>query len=367
MQERRYDLDWLRVFATAILVPYHTGRIFDFIPWYIKHREYSVLVDLILRFIEIWHMPLFFLIAGASLWHFLQRNPLDRLVKDKIRRLFIPFIFGVLVLVPPVSFIAYKSAFPLMDSNFIQYYPKFFTFELKGLDGLKGTFTPLHLWFILYLFIFNLLGKRWFGRLSAGKVGNRLDRWLNATKSRPMGLWLFSLPLMVTRPFMPYPNLIYFFLFFIFGFILMTDEIYRHLLVGVFKPSLWATLILTGLYLLIRSYDIFQTSNPIGLYVFQECLVGFISWLWVLVILNVGQRFLSFSNLVLKYFSQAAYPVFLIHMTFIVPIGFYTSHLDMNLFSRYLLINGYTVISVFITYELIVKRVRPIRFLFGLK
>lgn len=26
---RRYDLDWLRILATLLLIPYHTARIFD--------------------------------------------------------------------------------------------------------------------------------------------------------------------------------------------------------------------------------------------------------------------------------------------------------------------------------------------------
>lgn len=33
---RRYDLDWIRVFAVAMLVPFHTGMIYVFFGWHIK-------------------------------------------------------------------------------------------------------------------------------------------------------------------------------------------------------------------------------------------------------------------------------------------------------------------------------------------
>ena len=42
---RRYNLDWLRIWATFILIPYHTARIFDYVPCYIKNESYGVFYD----------------------------------------------------------------------------------------------------------------------------------------------------------------------------------------------------------------------------------------------------------------------------------------------------------------------------------
>ncbi|MEO8355419.1 MAG: hypothetical protein ABI621_05875 [Chloroflexota bacterium] len=39
-----------------------------------------------------------------------------------------------------------------------EHYAGFFRFDLEQLDGYNGTFTPAHLWFILFLFVFSLLG-----------------------------------------------------------------------------------------------------------------------------------------------------------------------------------------------------------------
>jgi hypothetical protein len=41
-QERRYDLDALRVLAVLLLIPFHSARVFDiFDPFYVKNRRTS--------------------------------------------------------------------------------------------------------------------------------------------------------------------------------------------------------------------------------------------------------------------------------------------------------------------------------------
>ena len=67
---RRYDLDWLRVLAVLVLVPYHTARIFDiWEPFYAENEWAStVLTYTFVGAVNPWHMPLFFLLAGAATW-----------------------------------------------------------------------------------------------------------------------------------------------------------------------------------------------------------------------------------------------------------------------------------------------------------
>ena len=38
--ERRNDIDWMRILAVLLLIPFHTARIFDiFEPFYVKNAE----------------------------------------------------------------------------------------------------------------------------------------------------------------------------------------------------------------------------------------------------------------------------------------------------------------------------------------
>ena len=63
---RRYDIDWLRVFATYLLFAFHVSKVFDVSPFYqIKNAELSESLDYFTGFVHLWHMPLFFLLAGG--------------------------------------------------------------------------------------------------------------------------------------------------------------------------------------------------------------------------------------------------------------------------------------------------------------
>src|SRR5512134_1626183 len=67
MPRRLHYIDWLRVLAVLLLFPFHVSRVFNAgEPFYIKGPELSEALNLTLGFINQWHMPLLFLLAGAS-------------------------------------------------------------------------------------------------------------------------------------------------------------------------------------------------------------------------------------------------------------------------------------------------------------
>ena len=55
---RRYDLDWLRVIAFALLMLFHTGMLFSSWTWHVKNLETSDYFDYVMRFLHSWRMPL---------------------------------------------------------------------------------------------------------------------------------------------------------------------------------------------------------------------------------------------------------------------------------------------------------------------
>ena len=72
--DRQNYIDWLRVGAMFLLLFYHTGRLFDLEPWHIKNSVLNPVINAFNRFLDIWHMPLFFILAGASVWFALERR-----------------------------------------------------------------------------------------------------------------------------------------------------------------------------------------------------------------------------------------------------------------------------------------------------
>src|SRR5512140_3140440 len=105
---RCYDIDWLRVIAVLLLFPFHTARIFDvWEAFYAKNAEVSApLTYGIIGFLNQWHMPLFFLLAGASTWFALGFRSGKAYAVERFKRLFVPLVFGLLVIIPPQAYLA---------------------------------------------------------------------------------------------------------------------------------------------------------------------------------------------------------------------------------------------------------------------
>ena len=73
---------------------------------------------------------------------------------ERIKKLVIPFVFGLLVLVPIMTYTA-EVFFNGYTGTYWQQYELFFTKD-TDLTGYHGGFTPAHLWFLLYLFVISL-------------------------------------------------------------------------------------------------------------------------------------------------------------------------------------------------------------------
>src|SRR4030042_1904963 len=98
---RLYYIDWLRAGAMFLLAFYHSGRLFDYEPWHIKNAVENSGIQVFLRILDVWQMPLFFLVAGAAVWYSMGSRGAGAFSKERVLRLLVPLIFGMLVIVPP--------------------------------------------------------------------------------------------------------------------------------------------------------------------------------------------------------------------------------------------------------------------------
>uniref|UniRef100_UPI002729B53A hypothetical protein n=1 Tax=Sulfitobacter sp. TaxID=1903071 RepID=UPI002729B53A len=80
-----------------------------------------------------------------------------------------------------------------------------------------------------------------------------------------------------------------------------------------------------------------------------------------------GKQFLNFSNRFLRYSGEASYPVYILHQTVIVAIGFYVVQLSTNILVKYLAILFSAILITFVLYDLLVKRTNLTRSLFGMR
>lgn len=86
-----------------------------------------------------------------------------------------------------------------------------------------------------------------------------------------------------------------------------------------------------------------------------------------MVMMFIGMRFLDFTNKWLRYFRKASFPVFWVHHAVIFTIGFYVVQWEVNILIKMLaVVVGSFVISLGF-YELLARRIKPVRALLGLK
>ena len=222
LSERRYDLDWLRVLGVLLLVPFHVALIFVLDPYtimYIKDVVNSRLLAEATGFIHLWHMPMLFVISGSATYFALGFRSAGQYLRERFRRLFIPLIFGILTFVPLTMYIQHSKTL-----SFGQGYAGFFRIDLNRLDGMNGTFTPAHLWFILFLFVFSLVGLPLFLWLRSEKDKRTINALANVSQA-PLNLILWGIPLTLAAAtnILGSFNPVYYFLLFFYGYIFASD------------------------------------------------------------------------------------------------------------------------------------------------
>lgn len=362
---RRHDLDWLRVLAVLLLVPFHSALIFVLSPdsiMYIKDSVNSVFLHGAAGFVHQFLMPLLFVISGFSTCLALGFRSAGQYLRERVLRLLVPAVFSILVLLPPMTYITRLSRGAA--NGFWQHYLGFFRLNPADLAGYYGTFTPAHTWFILFLFVFSLVALPLF--LLERREKNRLiSLKIGAFFERRFALFLLVIPLALAASLnlLGDKNPLYYLLVFCFGYLLMTAPSYQKAI----RRDAPVALLLGVLFEILR-----QTWHPefrewslpwmaYGLLVEQA-----VRWLWVLAILGFGDRLLRQGGPVLKYLSQAAFPFYLLHLPVNTLVGYLVIRLNAPIALKYLLIVLITVLITLAVCE-VVRRVSVLRFLLGIK
>ena len=289
LSEHRYDLDWLRVLGVLLLIPFHVALIFVLDPYtimYIRDVVNSRVLANATGFVHMWHMPMLFIISGYATYFALGIRSAQQYIRERALRLLVPLVFGILTFVPFTTYSQRSATLSLQES-----YVGFFHIDLQHLDGMNGAFTPAHLWFILYLFGFSLVGLPVFLALRSEK-GKRIIRMLGTTMQAPLSLILWGIPLTLAAAvnILGAINPLYYFLVFFYGFVLANDTRFQE---GIDKLT-WVALaygLLEGIINIILPLSRYQymdtTMDRLGLNVSNGTLGIDAGGTWL------GHRFLS--------------------------------------------------------------------------
>ncbi len=383
---RRDDVDWLRVFATYLLFPFHTAMVFNPAPFYhIRNDELSFTMLVFSGFISLWHMPLFFLLAGWSLVGSLRARGTRVFIGERVRRLLVPLVAGCAIFGPVIKYVELRTGLdasyaglrvspalqagfrtvipsgldvaPPFDERFVDFWPTFFTHASR--------FTWAHLWFVAYLLTFTVLSLPLFTRL--------LRRPARASRVAPGWVYLPIVPLALVqiflRPHWPglqnlyddWANVAYYGIYLWAGFLLARSPALERAVHAEWRRAL-AIGVATTLGLLLGVLGVIRSPAVV---LAGSAVAG---WCFVVALLGATHRFLDVSTPALRYLAESAFPVYVLHQTAIVLVGYYlVLPLPLGVAAKFTLLLVGAVVVTLGTYQYVVRPLAIPRFLLGMK
>jgi surface polysaccharide O-acyltransferase-like enzyme len=301
-----------------------------------------------------WFMPLLFVIAGVSSAYALNKKSNAEYLKERIFKLLIPLISGILLVVPVQTYFAERFHNDYTGGYFYQYI-LFFT-KPTDLTGYTGGFTPAHLWFILYLFVISIIA------LPIMTIYKKRKFDLGKT---PLGflLLLFVVPLLMF-PVLDIGGMSVgmYFSYFILGYLFLSNDSVIQKLKRYYLPLLIISIIAMILYVFgwtLWLNDIFKIPNI-------NIFLQFYGWITILAIFGISSSYLNFRNKFTDYLAESSFPVYIFHQSLIVAIAYYVLSFSDNIPLQMILILALSILFTYATYELC-RRIPGLRFLFGIK
>jgi glucan biosynthesis protein C len=372
---RLHYLDWLRVLAVVMVFVFHALKPFNIGDWVIMNSETSMAATVFFALLSPWGMPFFFLLAGAGSWFALRRRTAGQYVNERFGRLLLPFIVGSLIFTPIQNYFDWR--FWTAKLNVQVSYLQNQLGRWTGPNPSIFSWIGYHLWFLGFLFSFSLIALPlflWLKHESGQGLISRLARLCE----RRGAMLLFIVPLLVIqlaiRPFDPqeksWADFSFYLAFFVLGYLLYADERFMRTI----RRDWWLLLAagvaaILGILAALAFADVttwFDTPTMPEFYLFWT-LVTVAAWSWTVFMLFVGMRFLNFRNKWLEYGQEAVVPFYVLHQPVIVAIAFYVVQWQAGITAKMTTVVLASFLVTVGIYELVIRRVTPLRATFGMK
>lgn len=158
-RHRRLGIDRLRLGVCLVVIAYHAIRVFDTNDLYhLKSATRLVEFDPLSRFLRAWMMEYFFLIGGMMAAAALESRRTRDYIRQRVWRLFVPFIAGVIVLGPLIKYAEVLNHRRLTSRGVVALdTPLEFTEVVGKFFTRISWVTWGHLWFLAYLFLLTIV------------------------------------------------------------------------------------------------------------------------------------------------------------------------------------------------------------------
>lgn len=375
---RRYDLDWVRILVFAVLILYHTGMYYVSWDWHVKSPFASTTIEPLMMLSSPWRLSLLFLVSGAATSFLFAKSSVGFLGM-RSKRLLIPLIVGMLVIVPPQSYyeVVEKAGY---NDGYLAFWARYLAGDNSFCRDGDCLDLPTwnHLWFVAYLWVYTAV--LWFALRLAPHMMERIasttSRWLDGAALLIVPILIFALLRisMVARfpsthgLFDDWYNHAQYFSVFLLGYLIAgSDSIWERL-----RAQRWiafGTAMLS--YAFIAWYFNFSPYTddqppPELLRNLQRLIYCINSWASIVAILGMARQLNPGDSLARRYLTEAIFPFYIVHQTAIVVFAQTLKPAALTPAIEGPLLIVMTFATCFASFEL-VRRIRWLRPLFGLR
>ncbi len=358
-KRRLFFLDNLKAFVVCLMIVFHVALCYmAYAPewWYtVDKGDPQMSFTMFVMWTDIFIMPVMFFISGYFGLMSLNKQSDGKFWKSKLLRIIIPWIAGVIILAPPVTYIMFASrGVPLA------YYPDY----LINVFLFGPCFSHVQYWYLgvltyLYaaLYIFCKIRPSFRERLPISKPGIKLFLgFVTLTYICTVGayyyaqgnndLWIFIWPIMVFQP----TRIAFYPLYFFLG-----AYAWRHqwFVEGGYKadPVKWLpAFIVTGIaYVFYCLFGAPMATSMDQFIIIKSAIHVLFLMCAVFGLLALFQSQLDFTNKFLGELAANSYNMYYTHMGLVMLIAWYFVQFGWSPYIKYVLVCVLSLLASYIT------------------
>ena len=373
-QVRLHGLDAVRAFALLLGVVLHATM--SFWPgfsaqgWPIADVSTSWTAATIFYVIHMFRMTTFFLIAGFFAHMVVDRKGVPVFIKDRGKRIALPFVVGWLVcsiLLGVIMTVAWLKAhdWTLPSASDTQ-------------SNEQASFGLTHLWFLyslLWMYTIVLAVRALYTRLDGSGVGRRaIDRVVAVVVRNHVAPLLLALPLCLVfynidkwviwtgiptpdHSLIPeWPSLLAYGIAFGFGWVLHRQT---HLL-AVWQRS-WPVYSVVALVLTVVCWNMADTTNMFSVagvgqvkLIYAACY-ALATWAWTFAIIGAGMQLFAGESPVRRYVADSSYWVYIAHLPLVFALQTVVMQWPLHWSMKFFLILVLSYAILFLSYHYLVR------------
>lgn len=369
-QARLHSLDALRTAAMLNVVLVHAAMSFAVkapAGWAALDRSRSYLFDLGIFAAVGFTVQVFFLLAGFFAARLLRRQGLVGFTRERTRRIGVPFVVALVVLVPLMQAVGLLGAARRAEAGT---HPGFWAAAIDFFTSrlFWESYTLGHLWFLWYLLLLYaalLAVVALAGRLPALARVDRVVAAVVGSPARPLLLAIPTAALMLPMSWMidtplgvvPEPHILaYYTLFFGLGALLARQPALLH------QTTAWRWyLLLAGVVALPATLGLIVLASASGQLrdspYYDAALVccALYTWLMIFGLLGLFQRWAARPIATVRYLSDASFWIYLVHFPLVLLLQILIKDVPLPALLKFGLVVAVAALLLLGSYQLLVR------------